>query len=132
MNGAEVPQKSAIGRLTRLAIAGSLVFIVIALTGFWLLGSKPVKITRMTNPPNTSEIWIDYKQVGKLPGGPNEQFVVVAHGSDNFPFLRMVSAKDIAAGGKIGLAVPKGERFRVSIRVSEKGAAVSNTLYVTL
>lgn len=132
MSGAEVSPRSSVGKITRLAIAGSLVFVLIAMIGFWLLGSKPVQITLTTNPPNKSEIWIDYKLVGKLPGGPNEQFVVVAHGSDNFPFLRIVSARDIASGGKIGLAVPKGERFRVSIRVSEKGASVSNTLYVTL
>lgn len=131
MDQVEVPPK-ATSRRTFLIFAGATAFVVIALIAWWVLGSKPVQITLTEDPPNASEIWIDYKLVGELPGGPNEQFIVVAHGADNFPFQRMISAKDINAGGKIGLAVPKGERFRVSVRVSEKGAAVSNTLYVTL
>lgn len=132
MSKSEVPAKKSRSKVPLFAVAGTAVLVFVAVIGLWLLSTKPVEITQIPSKPNATEIWITYKQVGKLPGGPNEQFTVVAHGSDNFPFYRVISAKDVVAGGKIALAVPKGERFRVSIRVSEKGAAISNTLYITL
>lgn len=123
--------KSSVGWiLFALVLAGVVLLAAAAFGGFKLFaGSKPVQITPVSPPPSATEIWIDYKLIGELP--PDQSFLVVAHAPDNFPFQRMLSARDIAAGGKIGLAVPKDNVFyRVSIRVSEKGKAVSNTLRV--
>jgi hypothetical protein len=116
--------------LFALVLAGTVLLAGAAIGGYKLLaGSKPVQITLVTPPPSATEIWIDYKLIGEPPA--DQSFLVVAHAPDDFPFQRMLSAREVAAGGKIGLAVPKDNVFyRVSIRVSEKGKAVSNTLWV--